>query len=86
MGYEVIIPAPVQKQIDNLPVKEFDKIIAKIFLLKQNPRYPGSIKLKGFKNEYRIRIGDYRIRYLIDNKQKNVILLHCGHRKDIYDK
>ncbi len=86
MEYEVIIPVPVQKQIDGLPSKEFDKIIIKISLLKQNPRYPGSIKLKGFKNEYRIRVGDYRIRYQIDDKQKYVILLHCGHRRDIYNR
>ncbi|MFM5891345.1 MAG: type II toxin-antitoxin system RelE family toxin [Dolichospermum sp.] len=41
---------------------------------------------EGFKNEYRIRVGDYRVRYEIDDKNLTVIILHCSHRKDVYKK
>lgn len=61
MSYQVIIPKPVQKQLDDLPDDIFKSAIEKLDGLKENPRLHGCIKLKGFKNEYRIRIGDYRI-------------------------
>ena len=84
MSYRVIIPKPVQKQLDDLPDDVFKRAIGKLDGLKENPRPPGCIKLKGFKSEYRIRIGDYRIRYEINDHEKLVILLHCRHRRDIY--
>ena len=84
MKYQVIVPKPVQKQLDNLPENIKYKIIEQILTLKENPRSFGSVKLKSYENEYRIRVGDYRIRYEIDDENRNVILLHCKHRKDIY--
>ena len=84
MSYQVIIPTPVQKQLDDLPDDIFNRAIEKLDGLKENPRPFGCIKLKGFKNEYRIRIGDYRIRYEINEHEKTVVVLHCKHRRDIY--
>lgn len=84
MSYQAIIPKPVQKQLDDLPDNVYDRLIKEILALKDNPRPPGCIKLKGY--EYRIRIGDYRIRYEIHDKESIVLLLHCKHRKDIYKK
>jgi len=84
MNYQVIIPKPVQKQLDDLPDDVFKRAIEKLDELKDNPRPHGCIKLRGFKNEYRIRIGDYRIRYEINDQEKIVVVLHCKHRRDIY--
>ncbi len=84
MSYQVIIPRPVQKQLDELPRNVRDRIIKVIVALKDNPRPRGSVKLRGYENEYRIRIGDYRIRYEVRDHESLVILLHCKHRKDIY--
>jgi len=84
MSYQVIIPKPVQKQLDDLHDDIFKRAIEKLDGLKENPRPIGCIKLKGFKNEYRIRIGDYRIRYEINDQEKIVLMLHCKHRRDIY--
>ncbi len=53
-------------------------------LLAENPRPEGVVKLKGYDDEYRIRIGDYRVRYEIDDEESIVVLLHCKHRKDVY--
>jgi len=86
MSYQVIIPKPVQKQLDDLPDDVFKRVIEKLDILKENPRPHGCIKLRGFKNEYRIRIGDYRIRYEVIDKEKIVLLLHCKHRREIYKK
>lgn len=58
MSYQVIIPRPVQKQLDALPRNVRDRVIKAIVALKDNPRPRGSVKLRGYENEYRIRIGD----------------------------
>lgn len=84
MSYQVIIPKPVGKQLDNLPKQVRDRIIEKILSLEEKPRPSKVKKLKGFDNEYRLRVGDYRIRYEIDDKNLTVIVLHCKHRKDVY--
>ncbi len=84
MHYQVVIPKPVQKQLDDIPDEVSDRIIKRIVMLKEHPRPRGCIKLKGYENEYRIRIGNYRIRYEIRDQELAVILLHCKHRKGVY--
>ena len=84
MSYTVIITKPVQKQLDSLPDDIRDRIIEKAVLLAEEPRPPGVVKLKGYENEYRIRIGEYRVRYEIRDQEFVVVLLHCKHRKDVY--
>ena len=86
MPYQVIIPKPVQKQLDTIPNKTRQRILDKIKLLADNPRLEGTVKLKGYSNEYRIRIGDYRVRYEIKDKELIIILLRCKHRRDVYRK
>jgi mRNA interferase RelE/StbE len=84
MSYTVIVPKPVQKQLDDLPNIVRNRVIEKIALLAEDPLPPGAIKLKGYENTYRIRIGDYRVIYEINDKESIVILLRCQHRKDVY--
>ena len=84
MNYQVIIPKPVQQQLDNLPDNVYDRVMKQIISLKENPRPHGCIKLRGYDNEYRIRIGDYRVSYEINDQQLIIILLHCKHRKNAY--
>ena len=86
MRYQVVIPKPVQKQLDSLPDTVRERIVKRIVILKDNPRPRGCVKLKGYETEYRIRIGDYRVRYEIRDQEPIVLLLHCGHRSDIYRK
>jgi len=52
--------------------------------LEENPRPHGVIKLKGAKNRYRIRVGDYRIVYEIDDEASEVIILRIRHRRESY--
>lgn len=86
MGYTVLLPKPVQKQLDALPDSIRQNLIQRILSLREMPRPVGCVKLKGFDHEYRLRVGDYRIRYLIEDGEKRVVILHCLHRKDIYRK
>jgi len=82
--YQVLIPKPVQKQLDGIPATARQRILTKIASLQENPRPSGCIKLKGYDREYRIRIGDYRVRYEIWDDRSIVLLLHCKDRKSIY--
>jgi mRNA interferase RelE/StbE len=84
MSYTVIVPKPVQKQLDALPNVVRNRVIERIALLAEDPQPPGEIKLKGYENSYRIRIGDDRVIYEINEKDCIVLLLRCRHRKDVY--
>ena len=84
MNYQIVVPKSVQKQLDALPDNVYSRVIKKIIDLKEAPRPRGCVKLKGYKSEYRIRVGDYRVRYGIRDKELVVLLLYCGHRRDIY--
>ena len=84
MSYQVIVPKPVQKQLDSLPDIVRKRVLKRIVALKETPRPLGCVKLKGYANEYRIRIGNYRVRYEVRDEESIVLLLHCKHRKDVY--
>jgi mRNA interferase RelE/StbE len=86
MSYTVVISKSVQKQIDNLPNDVSDRVLEKIQNLALEPRPDGVVKLKGLDNEYRIRAGDYRVRYEVDDENQLVQILQCKHRKDVYKK
>lgn len=86
MTYKIITPKAVQKQLDALPDQIYDRISAKIQLLAEDPRPDGVVKIKGFDHEYRIRIGNYRVRYEIHDGELIILLLQCKHRKDVYRK
>lgn len=86
MSHTVVISKSVQKQIDDLPNEMKERIAEKIQNLADEPCPDGVVKLKGSDNEYRIRVGDYRVRYEIDDENQLVQLLQCKHRKDVYRK
>lgn len=84
MKYKIFIAKPVQKQIAKLPSKMQARIDEKIYQLAVQPRPEGVRKLKGYDNEYRIRVGNYRVRYEISDAESLIRILQCRHRKDIY--
>ena len=84
MKYRIIIPKIVQKQLRQLPRDIYERIVQKMALLESEPRPTGVKKLKGFENEYRIRIGAHRVRYEINDRELTVIILSCRHRREAY--
>lgn len=84
--YAVIVSHSAEKELHRLPARIIEKIVAVIKSLEENPRPQGSKKLKGYKNLWRSRIGDYRIVYAIEEVILLVDVREIGHRKDIYDK
>jgi mRNA interferase RelE/StbE len=85
MKYEVIITKSAQREIRKLPNSLIEKVIATILPLAENPRPVGSIKLEGSKNGCRIRIGDYRILYTIEDKIRIVEIESVKHRREAYN-
>ena len=84
MTYRIIIPKLVQKQLNDLPQKQRERLISAIRLLADEPRPSGVKKLKGYDKTYRIRVGDYRIIYKIEDQEKLILVLSSIHRKDAY--
>jgi mRNA interferase RelE/StbE len=83
MRYALEITPSAQRQFRKLPNIIQEHIIPKMLSLEIQPRPIGVKKLQAF-DYYRIRIGDYRIVYSIDDKSQIVKILDLGHRKDIY--
>ena len=83
MKYTVLIERYAQKQILKLDKKAIPVIKKTIAGLADNPRPHGYKKLKG-EDAYRIRVGDYRIIYEIDDDKIIVTVVSVGHRKAIY--
>lgn len=81
--YKLFILPYAQKDLDNLHGKIFNQIKDRIFLLSNNPRPPGCLKLTA-EEGYRIRMSDYRILYRIDDKAKNIYIYRIKHRKEVY--
>ncbi|MFH1228532.1 MAG: type II toxin-antitoxin system RelE/ParE family toxin [Planctomycetota bacterium] len=82
--YQILIEKHAEKDLQNLPHDLFNTIIKHILALKDNPLPVGVRKIVGSKNDWRIRIGNYRVIYEVDNKAKVVKVFRAKHRKDVY--
>ncbi len=82
--YEVKIVKSAIKELSNIPTKEALRITEKIYQLRDDPRPKSCVKLSGSKDEYRIRVGNYRVLYTINDYILLVQVFKIGHRKDAY--
>ncbi len=83
MTYELTILRRAQKELGELPTDTYPRVRDAIGGLAQEPRPPGCLKLTG-RDGWRIRIGNYRVIYEIDDGGRVVTVLHVGHRRDVY--
>jgi len=84
MSYEIYIESRAEKDLKKLGPELFTLIVAEIKNLAENPHPHNSRKITGSINGWRIRIGDYRVLYEIDNKSKAVKVMKVKHRRDAY--
>ncbi len=84
MRYRVIILRPAQKELEAIASPSFEKVEEKLLSLRDNPRPPGCKKMKDREGAWRIRSGDYRIIYDINDSATTVTVVRVGHRKEIY--
>jgi mRNA interferase RelE/StbE len=78
--YSVTLADSVGKELRKLPSQVIERVQPKIRELAGNPRPPGCQKLHGYKNCWRIRVGDYRIVYTVDDFKKLVDITRVAHR------
>jgi len=83
MKYKIIVAEKLEKQLKKISSKIAKKIMMKIEDLSNNPRPYDVKKLKG-KNLYRIRQGQYRIVYKIEDNVLLILIVDIAHRKEIY--
>lgn len=83
MTYAIVFLRRAQKDLGNLPNTEYEQVRDAIADLANNPRPPGCKKLSG-RDGWRIRIGDYRVIYEINDKELVVTVVRIGNRRDIY--
>lgn len=84
MSYRIEFTKQAAKLFRKLSTKNKQRLKPKIDALAQNPRPDGVVKLSGEDDLYRIRIGDYRVIYSIQDNLLLVLVLKIGHRRDIY--
>ena len=81
--YEVRLLPSGRRDLDDLPPSVFPRVKEALVALRQNPRPIGCIKLTA-EEGYRIRAGDYRILYRIDDRVKQVFIYRVKHRREVY--
>ena len=83
MKYEVILKRSAEKELDRLEGNVFHRVARRLEELETNPRPMGVKKLSG-QDAYRIRAGDYRVLYEIDDSGKMVLVFAVRHRREAY--
>jgi mRNA interferase RelE/StbE len=83
--YSIEIKPSAGKELDALDHALFARIDRKILALAENPRPPGCKKLRGYKDQSRIRVGDWRVVYLIDDEANRVSVTRIAHRREVYE-
>lgn len=82
-SYDLVVKKSAERELRALPKHDLRRVTKRLQDLSYNPRSPGCEKLSGH-DQYRIRQGDYRIVYAIDDAAHVVTLVKIGHRREVY--
>ncbi len=81
--FDIRFKESVAKDLRQLPVKDIKRILRRIDTLIDEPRPTGCEKLS-IQERYRVRQGDYRIIYEVDDEEHTIIVTKVGHRREVY--
>ena len=84
MKHTVVITRSPQKALDRLESDMYARITRKLEELEDNPRPMGVEKLSGREDLYRVRVGDWRIVYAIQDQELIVLIVEVAHRREVY--
>jgi mRNA interferase RelE/StbE len=82
--FSIVFARSARKELESLSTILVDRVLSKIESLSIQPRPFGCRKLRGEQNLWRLRVGDYRVIYRVDDRQKIVDVIAVRHRKDAY--
>jgi mRNA interferase RelE/StbE len=85
MTYELRLARSARKELETLPTTVLARLARALDAFPQNPRPPGCKKLRGTTDLWRVRVGDYRIIYEIDDTARVITVRAIRVRKDAYD-
>lgn len=83
-SYSLLIKRSAEKELKKLPAVDLRRVVDRIHDLAQQPRPSGCEKLSGEAERYRVRQGDYRIVYGIDDAARLIEVVKIGHRREVY--
>ena len=83
-SYSVEVKPPARKELESLPDNILAHVLRKLDSLRKAPRPAGCKKLKGYKDLWRVRVGDWRVVYIIDDSAKLVSITRIAHRRQVY--
>jgi mRNA interferase RelE/StbE len=81
--YRITIRKSAVRELEDIPQRDLQRVVKRVRSLAKDPRPHGSQKLSG-KEQYRIRQGDYRIVYSVEDKDSLIDIVKVGHRREIY--
>jgi mRNA interferase RelE/StbE len=84
LAYEVEFEAQVAKQLRDMQRADLQRVMDRVKALADDPRPQGSEKLAGLANAWRIRSGNYRVVYTVDDRAQVVTVTRVGHRREVY--
>jgi mRNA interferase RelE/StbE len=85
-NYSVEVKPPARKELEALPDNVLARVVQKLELLGNAPRPSGCKKLKGYKDHWRVRVGDWRVVYIIDDAAKLIGVTRIAHRREVYER
>lgn len=85
-SYSVEVTPSARKELEELPDNVLARVLQKMDSLRSAPRPTGCKKLKGYKDQWRIRVGDWRMVYVIDDAAKLISITRIAHRREVYER
>lgn len=82
-SYSVVVKRSAERELQAVPKRDLGRVVVRIRGLADDPRPPGSERLSG-QDRYRLRQGDYRVVYAVDDEQRIVEVVKIGHRREVY--
>lgn len=84
VAYRLLVKRGAERDLRRLSPDVFRRVNAAILSLAQNPRPAGTQRLVGDLTGWRIRVGDYRVLYQINDEAREVVIVRVRHRRDVY--
>jgi mRNA interferase RelE/StbE len=84
-SYSVEVKPSARKELEALPDNVLARALHKIDSLRSAPRPAGCKKLKGYEDLWRVRVGDWRVVYIIDDAAKLISITRIAHRREAYE-
>jgi len=83
-SYKVILKPSFEKDLRSIPKSVITRVINSLDLLAENPFPRQALKLEGGEQLYRLRVGDYRVVYAVNQPAKQVLIHYVRHRREVY--